>query len=346
MYQSLLTLNKSGENMNISKIAELAGVSRATVSRYLNNGYVSSINKEKIQKVIEETGYVPSSHAQTLRTKKTHLIGVILPKISSESVSRMVDGISTELSKYNYNILLGNTENSIEKELEYLKIFKTNRVDGIIFIATIITPEHIALMADIKVPIVVLGQQVDGYTCIFHNDYEASLLLTHHLLEEGCKHIAYIGVTPQDIAAGTCRLSGYKKALADAQIPIDENLIQEGAFSFEAGYEHMSTLLDYAHKNDLPLDGVFCATDTIATGALECLKAHNIAVPQTIRIVGIGDSKLSKVLTPKLTTIHYYYKTSGAIAAGHLITELKQADSSVIHEKLGFKIIQRGSSLL
>ncbi len=85
--------------MNINKIAELAGVSRTTISRYLNNGYVSEKNRKKIQKIIDETGYVPSSFAQTLRTKKTNLIGVILPKISSSTISRIVDGISTELKK-------------------------------------------------------------------------------------------------------------------------------------------------------------------------------------------------------------------------------------------------------
>ena len=93
--------------MNINKIAELAGVSRTTISRYLNNGYVS------------ETGYVPSSFAQTLRTKKTNLIGVILPKISSSTISRIVDGISTELKKDGYNVLLGNTDLDIEK-IEYI----------------------------------------------------------------------------------------------------------------------------------------------------------------------------------------------------------------------------------
>ena len=95
--------------MNISKIAKLAGVSNATVSRFLNNGYVSQDNRDKIQKIIDETGYIPSAHAKTLRTKKTNLIGIIVPKISSEAVSRMVEGISTTLSKEGYNILLGNT---------------------------------------------------------------------------------------------------------------------------------------------------------------------------------------------------------------------------------------------
>ena len=101
--------------MNINEIAKLSGVSRATVSRYLNDGYVSEEKKEKIRKVIEETGYQPSSQAQMLRTKKTRLVGVILPKINSVTVSRMVAGISDVLAKNGYQLLLANTNNSVEE---------------------------------------------------------------------------------------------------------------------------------------------------------------------------------------------------------------------------------------
>ena len=96
--------------MTINEIAEMAGVSRATVSRYLNNGYVSGEKSEKIRKVIEETGYQPSAQAQVLRTKRTKLVGVIIPKINSDSISRMVAGISSVLSDAGYELLLANTD--------------------------------------------------------------------------------------------------------------------------------------------------------------------------------------------------------------------------------------------
>ena len=101
--------------MNINEIARLAGVSRATVSRYLNNGYVSEEKKAVIHRVIEETGYQPSSQAQMLRTKKTRLVGVILPKINSNTISREAAGISDILTKKGYQIILANTNNDIER---------------------------------------------------------------------------------------------------------------------------------------------------------------------------------------------------------------------------------------
>ena len=101
--------------MNINEIARLAGVSRATVSRYLNDGYVSDEKKAVIRKVIEETGYQPSSQAQMLRTKKTKLVGVIIPKINSDTVGRMVAGISDVLNRSGYQLLLANTDNNLEE---------------------------------------------------------------------------------------------------------------------------------------------------------------------------------------------------------------------------------------
>ena len=140
--------------MNINEIARLAGVSRATVSRYLNNGYVSSEKKEVIRKVIQETGYQPSSQAQTLRTKKTSLIGVILPKINSDTISREVEGISDILTRRGYQLILANTNNDLEEELKYLSLFKERQVDGVVFIATMFTRKHKQMLKDYKVPIV------------------------------------------------------------------------------------------------------------------------------------------------------------------------------------------------
>ena len=120
--------------MTINEIAKLAGVSRTTVSRYLNGGYVSADKKAVIKKVIDETGYTPSASAQNLRTKKTNYVGVIIPKINSDSISRMVSGISAVLSNNGYQMLLACTENHETEEVKYLNLFRENHVDGIILI--------------------------------------------------------------------------------------------------------------------------------------------------------------------------------------------------------------------
>ena len=153
--------------MNIGDIAEMAGVSRAAVSRYLNNGYISEEKKERIREAIEKTGYKPSVMAQTLRTKKTRLVGVILPRIHSDSISSIVEGIGTRLNAGGYDMLLATTENDPSRELDFLRIFSNHRVDGVILLATVITKEHRKLLREMKVPVVLVGQSLSGVSCIY-----------------------------------------------------------------------------------------------------------------------------------------------------------------------------------
>ena len=324
--------------MTINEIAHLAGVSRATVSRYLNNGYVSEEKKEKIQKVIEETGYVPSSQAQMLRTKKTKLIGVILPKISSSTISRMTAGISDVITKYGYMMLLANTNNDEKEQLKYLQLFRDNQVDGIIFIATVFTKKHIKLLKECKVPVVILGQRLSGYSCVYQDDYNASFDITSKMIEKG-KKIGYIGVIEKDEAAGKNRKKGFIDALKHNGIEIDTSLMFEGGFNIENGYENMKLLFEKAPD----IDSVFCATDTVALGALTYIKEKNIKVPEQIQIVGTGDTPMGEVVEPKLSTVHFYYKTSGSEAGKTLMDILETGENVKKEIKMGYEIVLRES---
>ena len=198
--------------MDITTVAKLAGVSRATVSRYLNDGYVSDEKRRAIARVIKETGYIPSRQAKILRTGKTNLIGVIIPKINSASVSRMVAGLSSVFNESQYQMLLANTDNRENKEIDYLRVFtEKDRVDGIILVGTILTPEHERALKNLRIPLIVLGQAFDGFSCVYHDDYHAVREITSHILNRGTKPV-YIGVTELDIAAGQSRHTGFLDA--------------------------------------------------------------------------------------------------------------------------------------
>lgn len=325
--------------MNINEIAKLAGVSRATVSRYLNQGYVSEEKKEQIRRVIDETGYKPSAQAQTLRTKKTNLIGVILPKINSDSISRMVAGISSVLSKSGYQLLLANTENKEAEELKYLEIFAESHVDGIILIGTIFTREHKKALKDLQVPVVILGQSLPGYSCVYYDDFHAAYELTGHMLKKG-KNFGYIGVTEKDQSAGAMRKSGFKAALHEAGIIVPEERMMTAGFNMESGYNCADQLL----KQNADIDSIFCATDSIAVGAMRCIQDAGKCVPEDIQIVGVGDSNLAHVVQPRLTTIHYFYKTSGMEAAKMLINILNDEDKISREIKMGYKLVVADST--
>lgn len=323
--------------MTINEIAKLAGVSRATVSRYINNGYVSIEKRERIQKIIEETGYVPSAQAQMLRTKKTKLIGVILPKISSSTISRMTAGISDVITKYGYMMLLANTNNNENEEIKYLQLFKDNQVDGIILIATVFTKKHISLLKKCKVPVVILGQKLSGYSCVYQDDYNATFDITSKMLETG-KKIGYIGVTEKDVSAGKNRKEGFIDALIKHNIEIDKSLIVEGEFNIESGYKNMKNILEKSPD----IDSVFCATDTLAIGALAYIREQNIKVPEEIQVVGTGDTPMGEIT--KLSTVHFYYKTSG-VEAGKTLMDILETGQNVKKEiKMGYDIIIRDTT--
>lgn len=326
--------------MNISEIARLSGVSSAAVSRFLNNGYLSEEKRERIQKVIDETGYVPSPSAQSLRTRKSNQIGVIVPKISSETISKVVGGVTNVLSEKGYHVILGNTENDLEKERQYLRVFRNNQVDGIIFVASCFPKKHLQELRRLHIPVVILGQQLEGYCCVYHDDYHAAQDLAHVLLKGTRGHIAYLGAIEQDKAVGVARREGFEEALRSAGYVLEQKGVRICQFSYESGKEQMESVL----KECPEVDTVFCVTDTIAAGAMEAIRENGLSVPDDIAIASIGDNLFSRILSPQLTTVHYYYQESGNEAANMMLSLLDKKNVQVRQLMLGYQILERGTT--
>lgn len=326
--------------MKISEIAKLAGVSPSAVSRYLNNGYLSAEKKEAIRKVIQETGYRPLVQAQILRTRKTRTVGVILPKIESFSISNVVAGIDEVLEKKGFQILLADTHNSPDKELDYLDIFDDQRVDGIILIGTVFTPRHIAALKKGRVPVVVVGQHLAGVPCVYHDDYHAFYDMTRLVLDKGCRRLGYMGALPQDRAVGQERSRAYRDALLDAGLEDQGAHMATADFTIASGQKRARELLERFG----PLDAMICATDTMAVGALQYLRSRNIQVPGQMLLTGQGASGISEVTTPTITTIRYFYEESGANAAALLLERLEDPSTPVKEIKLGYTIVEHQST--
>ena len=313
---------QKGLPMNINEIAQLAGVSRATVSRYLNEGYVSAEKRERIRKVIKETGYHPSNSAQTLRSRKTNFIGVIIPKINSDSIGKMV------------------ANNDVQEELRYLNSFHDQNVDGIILIGTLFTAEHKERLKHLSVPLVILAQRLEGYSCVYSDDYHASLDLTSRLAKNG--HIfGYISAESRDEAVGRNRKKGFDDGLSQAGQEHAPRYYAEAAFSMESGYQ-MTKKLFTDHPD---IDTLLCATDTIASGALRYFHEQEIPVPEQVQIAGFGDSSIARATTPTLTTVHFFYEEAGSEAGKILLDMMQEKDHPLNRElKLGFFTIVRAST--
>ena len=326
--------------MNISEFAEYAGVSKSAVSRYFNNGYLSDDKREKIEKAIEETGYSPSISAQAIKTRVTKLVGVIIPKLSSESCARITEGISQVLYEHGYQILLVNTANDCNKEIEYLDLFRQNRVDGVIFLATVFTDVHRSLLKKMHIPVVITGQEYKGFSCVCHDDFGAAYALTELMLHKGAVRPAYIGVTDDDKAAGEARHKGFLKALADNDISLDKHNSVTSEFNIDSGYSCAKKIFSGREHPDC----IFCATDNIAAGAILYCRENGIKIPEDVMICGVGDSKIGAITAVSLTSARLHYKTAGIEAAQMLLNSIGRASNVPKIMKLDYEIVEREST--
>ena len=326
--------------MNISEFAEYAGVSKSAVSRYFNNGYLSDDKREKIEKAIEETGYSPSISAQAIKTRVTKLVGVIIPKLSSESCARITEGISQVLYEHGYQILLVNTANDCNKEIEYLDLFRQNRVDGVIFLATVFTDVHRSLLKKMHIPVVITGQEYKGFSCVCHDDFGAAYALTEFMLHKGAVRPAYIGVTDDDKAAGEARHKGFLKALADNDISLDKHNSVTAEFNIDSGYSCAKKIFSGREHPDC----IFCATDNIAAGAILYCRENGIKIPEDVMICGVGDSKIGAITAVPLTSARLHYKTAGIEAAQMLLNSIGRASNVPKIMKLDYEIVEREST--
>ena len=326
--------------MNITEFAKTAGVSKAAVSRYFNGGYLSEEKRALIAAAVEATGYRPSVQAQMLRTRRTRQVGVVLPKLSSESCARMVDGISRVLGEQGYQLLLMNTANDYTKEVEALDLLRHNTVDGIILIASIFTPEHHAVLQSLRVPVVILGQQCEGYHSVYHDDFGAAQAATALMLQKGRRAPGYLGVTLLDQAAGHARRQGFDAALRAAGLVPRPQRMCIAEFNMDSGYHQAEQLFQKAGR----LDCLFCATDSIALGALQYCRTHSIRVPEDVMIASVGDSKAGRVAFVPLTSVHLHYHTAGQTAAGLLLQLLADPDAAPQERMLGYELKRRAST--
>ncbi|WP_042146782.1 LacI family DNA-binding transcriptional regulator [Paucisalibacillus sp. EB02] len=307
--------------VTIKEIAEMAGVSRTTVSRVLNNsGYVSEEARKRVEKVITETGYAPSEHAKSLRTKKSKVIGVILPTIQTETPSRIVTGVGKELTNNGYQILLANTNLDKEKEIEYLDLLRLRQVDGIILIATNTDPTLLEKIKEIKVPVVIVGQEAEDMMYVTYDDYHAAHDLTSLFIEKGHTNIAFIGVDEADKSVGYLRKAGFLDAMTSNGLAVEPEWIQTGVFDIDSGHEAMKLILKNA---SITPTATIAVTDRLAIGAMSYLKEKGIRIPNQMALAGFGASEITKYLDPPLTTVDYQNEKAGEQAAKQILAKIE-----------------------
>ncbi|MGC9064858.1 MAG: LacI family DNA-binding transcriptional regulator [bacterium] len=299
-------------------MAERTGVSTATVSRALyNTGYVNPETRKKIIQVAEELGYERYKEVKASK-ERTNLAGVIVSDITNPFFTQVVRGIEDVLSVVGYSLLLCNADENIEKEANYLRVLQNKKVDGIILAPTGGDHKIIRGIIDRGIPLILIDRLIDGLEAdgvIIDNisgAYEGVL----HLIYEGYTRIGII-TGPLEVMTARERLEGYKKALTEARIDFDENLVENGGYTQEGGYRAVKRLIERAKP-----DAFFITNNVMTTGVLLALKEMNIKIPEEIGIVGFDDLEWAPLIDPPLTTISQPIYTIGSTSAQLLLRKL------------------------
>lgn len=327
--------------LNIKDIAKMANVSPATVSRVINGtGNVNEENKQRVLKVLEETGYKPNALARGLLKSRTNVIGIIVPDLSNINFAEYVKGIENEAKKYDYNIILTTSGNSAENEISYFQLFKEKRLDGIIFSGTIFTKKHKMELDKTDIPVLVFGQNF-GYNKLISmniDNQSAAYEATKTLLSKGAKKICMITGPLWDKAAGYDRYSGFLKALTEEGISPNSIPTEEGDFSINSGYRAMKKIL-----KRYEVDAVLAANDYMALGAVRCLVDENKKIPDDVQVMGFDDIVISEIYNPSLSTVRIDFYNAGKLSARNII---KAIEGEKIEEniKLSYEIVLRGST--
>lgn len=319
--------------VTIKDIAEMANVSKSTVSRYLNNGSVSKKTSDKLAKIIKELDYKPNSFAQSLKANKTNIIGTIVPNFIGFSKNITLTAIDSELKKNGKTAFIANSGDNIDTEIEIINNMVKQKVDGILLFGSDITQRHINIFENIDIPIVVIGQKVDQAYCVFHNDYKAGKIIGQHIKDLEHKKITYFGVGKYDKSLYQ-RYLGMKEVLDDEC----EVIYHELNFNVEDSYVE---LLNTYEKDKSTY--YVCATDNMAYGIIQGFRKLGLSVPENVSVSGFGNYDINNIMSPLLTTVEFDYKKIGEIAVEKLL-KLVNKEEAEKATMLDCNLIEREST--
>jgi DNA-binding LacI/PurR family transcriptional regulator len=326
----------------IDELAELSGVSRATVSRVLNGGSVSEKTRRRVQAVLGETNYRPNLAARSLASGRSNVVGVVMhidPHVLFEDpyFSRLMQGMSSTLADRSAGMMLWLGNRSKEETLG--TILSMGLLDGVVVTANSLDDPLVDGLLASSLPTVLVGHRKADRTASYVDvdNVHAADAMTAHLISIGRCRIGYITGTPRNVAA-VDRLAGYRRAMERAGLGDDE-LIVEGDFNAASGVAGAMTLLDRG------ADAIFCANDATALGALEAIRGRGLRVPQDVALAGFDDLEFSARMDPPLTTVRQGVREQGAEAVNCLFQLIGDRDGTPRRVLLPTELVIRQSTV-
>lgn len=317
-----------------------------TISRVMNDpSSVAPETRQRVQEAIHRLGYRPNAIARSLKSKRTHNLGLITVDFIDSFFTQVSAGAEAEARQHGYRIIISSTEHNLRNEYEYIRLLAEQRVDGILLVRDSILTEYGSShnLPDPGVPMITTGYKSPdvGLLTVDIDNVDGAYQATHFLLENGHRCIAMIA-GPTDFKAAQDRSEGYRIALQEAGVPYDPDLIINGdGWRSPSGLDTMRLLL----KRGKPFSAVFTQCDELAFGAILAMRQAGLQIPQDISVIGYDDIAVSEYYDPPLTTIHQPIREVGVQAARMLIQQIEDPERPCGDIILKTELVRRASVL-
>lgn len=323
----------------IKDVAEKAGIAVNTVSRVLNNrGYISDKTRKKVFDAMKELDYLPNEVARSLSQKHTSIIGVIVPSLMHPFFSKIVNYMEHFASQNGYKVMVCNSHQSREQEIEYIDMLRSNKVAGIVICTR---TSDIDKYLDGSFPVISFERSVsDNIPAVFCDNYQGGVLATKRLLSAGCKHLTVLGGSANVHLPADSRITAFLDTCKQAEVEGIAFTTEETQFEtrhYEAQIEQILT----EHPE---VDGIFATSDVIAAQVIQVCARHGLKIPDDISLVGFDDVELASLTQPSLTTIHQPVDQMCKYAFDIILKRLKDKDEVIpIKTVLPVTLVERNS---
>jgi len=320
----------------LQDLANELGLSKALVSSVLNgNGDkigISKATQERVEKLAKEMNYRPNMIARALKTQEIKTIGLIVSDISNPFYSNMARSIEDELSKQDYNLIIGSTDEDLERETELISLLIERGVDGFIISTSQLSNKIIVQLHKERFPFVMVDRHLSNIDCnyVVVNNHDGAREGVEHLINHGFKKIAFFSISPAHISTIRDRLLGYKNALKSNRIRGDRKLICDIPYDKidQSVAEKLNELLKPPHS----IDAVFASNNNIALACMKYFNEKNIRVPQDIAFISFDDINLFEFSSPKITAIRQPVDAISYESVNLLLRDIKARKNSTNFE--------------
>lgn len=304
------------KGVSILDVAKRAGVSPSTVSHALNGKRpVNNATKERIYQAIEELGYVASYTASHLKGGKSGLIGCYVADVTESFTAYMLKGIEHAIKGTGYSLILGSGTEIGTGYSEIANYFRKYDVEGFLLINHLSSVMNVDFKLNISTPMVLVNSELSGYHCVLPSNRTAGARVATHLYEVGVRNPLLLG-GPRERLSVARRFAGFAEKYKELGITIAEDHIVYGEFTYESGYEMMKQAI----ADKIAFDGLFCANDYIALGAMKYLQENDIRVPEDIKVAGFDNRDVSKYCNIPVTTVDQNLEEVGRLAFDRLVS--------------------------